>query len=76
MFGDNALPITPDGGTPGADFMATNNTGDNLAMRSAFNKPVGAGYQAFLDFNGDGVINTIDNLQFRIRFNKALMWRA
>jgi hypothetical protein len=76
LFADNALPITPDGGTPGTDFMAINNTGDNLAMRSAFNKPIDAGYQAFLDFNGDGVINTVDNLQFRLRFNKALSWRV
>ena len=35
-----------------------------------------AGYKAYLDFNGDGVINTGDNLQFRTRFNKSLTWKV
>jgi hypothetical protein len=33
-------------------------------------------YLAFLDFDGDGIINTGDNLQFRSRFNKSLTWRV
>ena len=66
----------PRGGTPGTDFEAVVNTGDNLAFRAAFNKPAGGGYQPFLDFNGDGIINTADNLQFRSRFNKSLTWRV
>jgi hypothetical protein len=28
----------------------------------------------FLDFNGDGNINSADNLAFRGRFNKNLTW--
>jgi hypothetical protein len=32
------------------------------------------GDKAFLDFNGDGIINSGDNLQFRNRFNKSLSW--
>jgi hypothetical protein len=76
LFGDIHAPSTPTGGTLGADFEAVVNTGDNLAFRTAFNKPIDAGYRAFLDFNGDGVINSADNLQFRNRFNKALSWRV
>ena len=49
---------------------------DNLAFRGAFNKPVGGGYVPFLDFNGDGQINSADNLAFRGRFNKSLTWTA
>lgn len=74
LIGDTNTPDTPSGGTPGTDFAAILNTGDNLNFRTAFNKPVGGGYQAFLDFNGDGIINSLDNLQFRKRFNKALSW--
>ena len=33
-------------------------------------------YQPFFDINGDGIINTSDNLQFRSRFNKSLTWRV
>src|SRR6185295_16824073 len=75
LFGDTGAPATPTGGTPGTDFLAVDNTGDNLAFRAAFNKPAGGGYRPFLDFNGDGIINTADNFQFRSRFNKALTWR-
>jgi outer membrane protein assembly factor BamB len=75
LYGDtNAPTATPNAG--GADFTSIVNTGDNLVFRGAFNKPVGGGYQPFLDFNGDGVINSGDNLQFRTRFNKSLTWRA
>lgn len=74
MFGDTGAPNTPAGGTPGTDFAAVVNTGDNLSFRGAFNNP--AAYKSFLDFNGDGVINSGDNLQFRNRFNKALTWRV
>jgi sugar lactone lactonase YvrE len=74
LFGDTGAAATPSGGTPGTDFQAVVNTGNNLAFRTAFNNP--AKYAAFLDFNGDGVINFADNLQFRSRFNKALTWRA
>ena len=28
------------------------------------------------DFNGNGIVNTADNLQFRSRFNKSLTWRV
>jgi hypothetical protein len=76
LFGDTGAPATPAGGTPGTDFEAVINTGDNLAFRAAFNKPAGGGYQPFLDFNGDGLINTTDNLQFRNRFNKELTRKA
>ncbi len=76
LFGDTGAPTTPPGGAPGTDFTAILNTADNLAFRGAFNKPVGGGYQPFLDFNGDGIINTVDNLQFRSRFNKALTWKV
>ena len=77
LFGDTNAPETPNGGLPGKDFLAAViSTGDNLLFRGAFNKPVGGGYLAFLDFNGDGVISSADNLQFRNRFNKALTWRV
>jgi hypothetical protein len=76
LFGDANLPSTPTGGTPGTDYQALVNTGDNLTFRAAFNKPAGGGYQPFLDFNGDGIIHTADNLQFRRRFNKSLAWRV
>jgi hypothetical protein len=75
LSGDTGAPDTPGGGTPGVDFSAVVNTADNLAFRSAFNRPAGGGYLAYLDFNGDGVVNTADNLQFRSRFNKSLIWR-
>ena len=45
---------------------------DNLAMVTTFNRP--AAYNPILDFNGDGVVNTGDNLQFRNRFNRPLTW--
>ena len=38
----------------------------------SFNKPVARAYLAYLDINGDGTINSGDNLQFRNGFNKAL----
>jgi hypothetical protein len=76
LYGDTDAPSTTPGGTPGVDFTAAVlSTGDNLAFRNAFNKPAGAGYVPFLDFNGDGIVNSADNLQFRSRFNKALTWR-
>ena len=49
---------------------------DNFAFRGAFNKPAGGGYLAYLDFDGNGVINTGDNFELRGRFNKALSWKA
>jgi hypothetical protein len=76
LFGDTGAPTTPTGGTPGTDYQALVNTGDNLAFRAAFGKPSSGGYQPFLDFNGDGIINSGDNLPFRSRFNKALTWRV
>jgi hypothetical protein len=69
LFGDtNAAAAN------GNDFTAILAGNDNLAFRGAFNKPVGGGYVAFLDFNGDGAINSGDNLAFRGRFNKNLTW--
>ena len=76
LFGDTGPPTTPSGVTPGMEYQAIVNTGDNLAFRAAFNKPAGGGYQPFLDASGDGLINTADNLQFRSRFNKSLTWRV
>jgi hypothetical protein len=75
LFGDTDPPSTAPGGPP-VLFTALVNTGDNLAFRDAFNRPVGGGYQSFLDVNGDGIINTGDNLEFRNRFNRALTWRV
>jgi autotransporter-associated beta strand protein len=72
LFGDTNGPTTPIGGTPGVDFQAIVNSGDNLVFRSSFNN--GPTYKPFLDNNGDGTINSGDNLQFRGRFNKALTW--
>ena len=46
--------------------------GSGLQFRGAFNNP--ANYKAYFDFNGDGLINSGDNLQFRSRFNKLLSW--
>jgi hypothetical protein len=43
-----------------------------LAFRTAFNNA--AAYKAYLDFNGDGLINSGDNLAFRTRFNKSMTW--
>jgi hypothetical protein len=45
-----------------------------LAFRTDFNNP--ANYKAFLDYNGDGLVGSGDNLQFRSRFNKPLVWRV
>jgi len=75
LFGDTDPPATPIGGTTGTDYQALVNTGDNLAFRAAFSKPASGGYQPFLDFNGDGIINSLDNLQFRSRSSKSLTWR-
>jgi fibronectin-binding autotransporter adhesin len=69
LFGDSNAPTQT-----GNSFSAVVNTGDNLAFRNAFNKPVGGGYLPYFDVNGDGAINSGDNLQFRNRFNKALSW--
>jgi glucose/arabinose dehydrogenase len=74
LFGDTNAPTTPTGGTPGADFEAIVNTGDNLIFRAAFNSD--PNYKRYLDYEGDGFINTGDNLQFRGRFNRALTWRV
>jgi glucose/arabinose dehydrogenase len=74
LFGETDAPTTPSGGTPGLDFEALVNTGDNLIFRGAFNNA--ANYLAYLDFDGDGTIISGDNLQFRTRFNKSLIWRA
>ena len=49
-------------------------TSDNLALRTAFNRA--ATYQSYLDFDGNGIINTGDNFEFRHRFNSALTWRV
>ena len=32
--------------------------------------------ETFMDSNGDGSINSADNLAFRGRFNKSLTWTA
>jgi len=69
LFGDTNAPAAS-----GNDFTAVLAGNDNLAFRGAFNKPVGGGYVPFLDFNGDGNINSGDNLAFRARFNKNLTW--
>lgn len=74
LYGDTDAPGTPSGGTPGSDFFAIVNSGDNLGFRGAFNNPTN--YKAFLDFTGDGTIVSGDNLQFRNRFNKPLTWRT
>jgi len=69
LFGDTNPPAQS-----GSDFTAILAGNDNLAFRGAFNKPVGGGYVPYLDFNGDGNINSGDNLAFRARFNKSLTW--
>ena len=53
------------GGTYGVD-------GGPLGFRASFNTP--ANYRAYYDFNGDGLVETVDNLQFRNRFNRPLTW--
>jgi len=69
LFGDtNASAVS------GSNFTAILAGNDNLAFRGAFNKPVGGGYLPYMDFNGDGNINSADNLAFRTRFNKNLTW--
>jgi hypothetical protein len=75
LFGDTDAPSTPPGGTPGVDFTAVVNTGDNFVFRGAFNR-LGPDYKAYLDFDGDGIINTGDNVEFRNRFNRTLRWRV
>jgi hypothetical protein len=74
FYGDNDLPDEVPLGLFGSDFEAMVLTRDNLLFRPTVNRP--ANYKAYLDFNGDGAINSFDNLQFRTRFNKALTWRA
>jgi autotransporter-associated beta strand protein len=73
LFGDTDLPTGVPNGAGGTIFSAVVNTGDNLAFRTAFNRPV-PDYLAYLDFDGSGLINTGDNLEFRNRFNKTLTW--
>jgi autotransporter-associated beta strand protein len=75
FFGDTDAPSTPAGGALGVNFAAVVNSGDNLAFRTAFNRPA-PDYQSFLDFDGNGVISTGDNFEFRSRFNKTLAWRV
>ena len=74
LFGDTSAAETPADGTTGVDFAAVIDTADNLALRSAFNRP--SGYRADLDFNGDGAISTDDNLALRGRFNRVLRWNV
>jgi hypothetical protein len=72
LFGDTGTPDQT--GTGPINFSAVVNSLDNIDFRNAFNKPVGGGYQPYLDFDGDGNINSQDNLAFRTRFNKSMTW--
>jgi hypothetical protein len=71
LFGETAEAFGQANGAA-TDFSAVVNSGDNLAFRTAFNRP--DTYNASLDFNGDGSISSGDNLAFRTRFNKSLNW--
>jgi len=71
LFGKSTGPTSTPNGT-GTDYSMVLNSADNLAFRKAFNND--ANYQAYFDFDGNGVINSGDNLAFRQRFNKALTW--
>ena len=44
----------------------------STGFRASFNNA--ANYKPFFDFDGDGLINTADNLQFRNCFNRPLTW--
>ncbi len=71
LFGDTTgEEPTPGGGS--TSMMLSVSTGDNFSFRGALNHP--DGYRPDLDYEGDGVINTGDNLEFRSRFNKQLVW--
>ena len=63
LFGDSNPPAQT-----GNEVSAIVNSGDNLGFRNAFNKPVGGGYVAAFDYNGDGRIDIADFGQFSIRF--------
>jgi hypothetical protein len=70
LFGDAGIPDSVVNAGP-TTFSAIVNSSDNFDFSSAFNKPHGGGFQAYLDFDGDGAINSLDNLQFRSRFKDA-----
>lgn len=75
LWGDATEPTRPEGGTPGVDFTATVNSADNLAFRKAFFARKGdPNYKAYFDFDGSGIISTVDNLIFRNRYTQRLTW--
>ena len=59
LFGDTDAPASLPGPN-GIDFNARIASIDNLAMVTTFNHP--ASYNRILDFNGDGTVNSGDNL--------------
>jgi len=72
LFGSTTGESTPEGGTAGTDFSARITSLDNLRFRQAFNND--ANYLPYFDFNGNGAIDSGDNLAFRTRFNKTMTW--
>jgi hypothetical protein len=74
LFGDIDAPAATPGPGGTTDFLARVTSIDNLAMTTAFNRPLA--YNAALDFNGDGAITSLDNLFFRLNFNRPLTWRV
>jgi len=72
LFGSSDAATTPVGGAPGTDFSARITSLDNLRFRRAFNN--NANYLPYFDFNGNGAIDSGDNLAFRTRFNKTMSW--
>jgi len=72
LFGSTGGANTPVGGTAGIDFSARITSLDNFRFRQAFNN--NANYLPYFDFNGNGAIDSGDNLAFRTRFNKTMTW--
>jgi hypothetical protein len=81
LFGDVTGPTIIQLGLS-AQYTAIVNPADNLAFRNVFNCVRGelqeggaqSRYAAEFDFDGNGVINPLDYLEFLTRFNKPLSW--
>ena len=71
LFGDSSGDSNPAGPTH-LTVIDTADNGGPLGFRASFNTP--ANYRPYYDVNGDGVVETTDNLQFRNRFNRPLTW--
>lgn len=86
FFGKVTPPLTQGESALVDDYYVALTSADNLVFRNSFganeastilytgDQDIYPGYRRWLDYDGNGVINSLDNFVFETNFNRSLSW--